>query len=68
MKAMEQMTLPELHRECDNSLFSEIAWMPSQIMFRESIRGFIKNHTLDKLCRKLEQVTKINKSYWMEGL
>ncbi len=33
------MTVAELQREIDNSLFSPDCWMKSQILYREMIRG-----------------------------
>lgn len=38
MKEIGQMILGELQKMIDDSLFSEIAWMPSQIQMRESLR------------------------------
>ena len=38
MKPMEWMTIPDLQKTIDDSLFSELAWLPSQIMMRESLR------------------------------
>ena len=41
MKPIEEMTVPELQKQIDDSLFSEIAWQTSQIYYRECLRGYI---------------------------
>ena len=38
MRDMGQMTIQEIQKKMDDSLFSEIAWMSSQIMMRETLR------------------------------
>lgn len=41
MKPMENMTIKELQKVMDDSLFSEEAWKASQISCREALRGRI---------------------------
>ena len=41
MKAIEYMSIKELQKSCDDSLFSPMAWLPAQIHFRECLRHHI---------------------------
>ena len=44
MKELGQMTTRQLQKVIDDSLFSDRAWLPSQILLRESVRKVINEH------------------------
>ena len=48
MKSIESMLVAELQKIMDDSLFSELAWMPSQIQMRETLRKEIHDRRSGK--------------------